>query len=176
MANENGRDAPEMCFDEITGTGGVPVRSWTRGVPFEDAAQRQLMNIARLPFVHSHVAAMPDVHLGIGATVGSVIPTLGAIVPAAVGVDIGCGMLAQRTSLSAEQLPDQLKALRTEIEQAVPHGGGKGGRIGTSRNAMRRSRAATTRWPTGVRWSSWAHWGAATTSSKCAWTRPTGSG
>jgi len=130
MASKHGRDAPEVYFDEITGTGGVPVRCWTRGVPFEEAAQRQLMNIARLPFVHSHVAAMPDVHLGIGATVGSVIPTLGAIVPAAVGVDIGCGMLAQRTSLSAEQLPDQLRALRTEIEQAVPHGGGKGGRIG----------------------------------------------
>ena len=114
------------------------MRAWTRGVLFEEAAQRQLMNIARLPFVHSHVAAMPDVHLGIGATIGSVIPTLGAIVPAAVGVDIGCGMLAQRTSLSAEQLPDQLEELRTEIEQAVPHGGGKGGRIGAWDEAPKR--------------------------------------
>jgi tRNA-splicing ligase RtcB len=118
-------------YEELTDTGGVPVRSWTRGVPFEDAAQRQLMNMARLPFVHSHVAAMPDVHLGIGATVGSVIPTVGAIVPAAVGVDIGCGMVAQRTSLTAERLPDSLERLRTEIEAATPHGGGKGGRVGS---------------------------------------------
>ena len=117
-------DAPE--YEEIADTGGVPVRSWTRGVHFEDAAQRQLMKIARLPFVHSHVAAMPDVHLGIGATVGSVIPTVGAIIPAAVGVDIGCGMVAQRTSLTANELPDSLRVLRGEIEQAVPHGGGKG--------------------------------------------------
>jgi tRNA-splicing ligase RtcB len=73
---------------------------------------------------------MPDVHLGIGATVGSVIPTVGAIVPAAVGVDIGCGMVAQRTSLTAERLPDGLRELRSEIEAAVPHGGGKGGRVG----------------------------------------------
>jgi tRNA-splicing ligase RtcB len=120
----------ETSYEELTATGGVPVRSWTRGVPFEDAAQRQLMNMARLPFVHSHVAAMPDVHLGIGATVGSVIPTVGAIVPAAVGVDIGCGMVAQRTSLTAERLPDSLERLRTEIEAATPHGGGKGGRVG----------------------------------------------
>ncbi len=121
-------------YEEITATGGVPVRSWTRGVAFEEAARRQLLNLARLPFVHSHVAAMPDVHFGIGATVGSVIPTIGAIVPAAVGVDIGCGMVAQRTSLAASDLPDGLKALRHEIEQAVPHGGGKG-RLGAWREA-----------------------------------------
>jgi tRNA-splicing ligase RtcB len=108
----------------------VPIRAWTRGVHFEEEAQRQLANMALLPFVHSHVAAMPDVHLGIGATVGSVIPTVGAIVPAAVGVDIGCGMVAQRTSLTASQLPDDLRALRTSIEAAVPHGGGGRGRIG----------------------------------------------
>jgi tRNA-splicing ligase RtcB len=130
MARRHREDPSEAAYEEFTPRGGVPVRAWTRGVLFEDAALRQLMNIARLPFVHAHVAAMPDVHLGIGATVGSVIPTLGAIVPAAVGVDIGCGMLAQRTSLSAEHLPDNLKGLRTEIEAAVPHGGGKGGRIG----------------------------------------------
>jgi tRNA-splicing ligase RtcB len=130
MARKQREETSEKSYEEFTCTGGVPVRAWTRGVPFEDAALRQLMNIARLPFVHSHVAAMPDVHLGIGATVGSVIPSVGAIVPAAVGVDIGCGMLAQRTSLSAEHLPDNLKALRTAIEAAVPHGGGKGGRIG----------------------------------------------
>src|SRR5262245_7622765 len=118
-------------YEEISAPGGVPVRAWTRGVPFEDAARRQLLNVARLPFVHSHVAAMPDVHLGIGATVGSVIPTVGAIVPAAVGVDIGCGMVAQRTSLTAERLPERLRELRAEIEAAVPHGGGKGGRAGS---------------------------------------------
>jgi tRNA-splicing ligase RtcB len=69
---------------------GVPIKMWTRGVPVEDAARRQLENAARLPVVFKHVAAMPDVHLGIGATVGSVIPTIKAIIPAAVGVDIGC--------------------------------------------------------------------------------------
>ncbi len=120
----------EPGYEEFTDTGGVPVRAWTRGVAFEDGAQRQLFNVARLPFVHSHVAAMPDVHFGMGATIGSVIPTRGAIVPAAVGVDIGCGMVAQRTSLVAGQLPDSLVAVRSEIEAAVPHGGGKGARVG----------------------------------------------
>ncbi len=127
----------ETVYEEITDTGGVPIRSWTRGVAFEAGAQRQLRNVARLPFVHSHVAAMPDVHFGVGATVGSVIPTVGAIVPAAVGVDIGCGMVAQRTSLDASGLPDSLKDLRREIEQAVPHGGGKGS-LGAWREAPKR--------------------------------------
>ena len=134
-----GRSRPgrtgDTPYQEIRATGGVPVYAWTRGVPFEEAAQRQLANVARLPFVHSHIAAMPDVHLGVGATVGSVIPTLGAIVPAAVGVDIGCGMVAQRTSLAASQLPDDLRALRSDIEAAVPHGGGKGGRVGAWEDA-----------------------------------------
>ncbi len=120
----------EKSYQELLPTGGVPVRAWTRGVHFDGAAQRQLANVARLPILHSHVAAMPDVHVGIGATVGSVIPTVGAIIPAAVGVDIGCGMVAQRTSLRAEQLPDALATLRSEIEQAVPHGGGEGHRTG----------------------------------------------
>jgi tRNA-splicing ligase RtcB len=75
-----------------------------------------------MPFVFKHVAAMPDVHVGIGATVGSVIPTKGAVIPAAVGVDIGCGMMAARTSLVASDLPDNLEAIRSAIEQAVPHG------------------------------------------------------
>src|SRR5262245_61490638 len=131
MARCSGRGGAELGYEEIRDTGGVPVRAWTRGVPFEEEARRQLARVARLPFVHSHVAAMPDVHLGIGATVGSVIPTVGAIVPAAVGVDIGCGMIAQRTSLRAAELPDRLDALRSEIEEAVPHGGGRGGRIGS---------------------------------------------
>lgn len=102
--------------------GGVPIKMWTKGVPVEDEARRQLENAARLPVVFKHVAAMPDVHLGIGATVGSVIPTIKAIIPAAVGVDIGCGMMAAKTTLRAEDLPDNLGPLRSAIEQAVPHG------------------------------------------------------
>lgn len=104
--------------------GGVPIKMWTRGVPVEDEAKRQLANAARLPVVFRHIAAMPDVHVGIGATVGSVIPTLKAIIPAAVGVDIGCGMMACKTTLHANDLPDNLGRLRSAIERAVPHGGG----------------------------------------------------
>lgn len=102
--------------------GRVPIKAWTRGVPVEESALAQLRNVASLPFIHSHVAVMPDVHWGRGATVGSVIATHGAIVPAAVGVDIGCGMMAVETSIRAEHLPDSLLALRTEIEAAIPHG------------------------------------------------------
>ena len=102
--------------------GGVPIKMWTRGVPVEEAARQQLANAARLPVVFKHMAVMPDVHLGIGATVGSVIPTLKAIIPAAVGVDIGCGMMACKTTLQANDLPDNLGRLRTAIEHAVPHG------------------------------------------------------
>jgi tRNA-splicing ligase RtcB (3'-phosphate/5'-hydroxy nucleic acid ligase) len=102
--------------------GGVSVKMWTKGVPVEDEAKKQLANAARLPIVFKHIAAMPDVHLGIGATVGSVIPTLKAIIPAAVGVDIGCGMMAAKTTLRAEDLPDNLGPLRSAIEQALPHG------------------------------------------------------
>ncbi|MCY1516976.1 RNA-splicing ligase RtcB [compost metagenome] len=75
-----------------------------------------------MPFIFKHLAVMPDVHLGKGSTIGSVIPTLGAIIPAAVGVDIGCGMIAARTSLNARDLPDNLHGLRSAIEKAVPHG------------------------------------------------------
>lgn len=112
--------------------GGVPIKSWTRGVAVEDEAWRQIRNVARLPFIHGWVAVMPDAHWGIGATIGTVIPTSGAIVPAAVGVDIGCGMMALRTTLRADDLPDDLSDLRTRIENAVPHGrtnnGGAGDR------------------------------------------------
>lgn len=104
-----------------TGT-AKPIKMWTKGVPVEDDAKAQLQNIAQLPFIYKHVAVMPDVHLGKGSTIGSVIPTLGAIIPAAVGVDIGCGMIAARTSLTANDLPDNLHAWRTAIEKAVPHG------------------------------------------------------
>ncbi len=100
------------------------------GVPLEDAARKQLVNVSQLPFIFKWVAAMPDVHWGIGATVGSVIPTKGAIIPAVVGVDIGCGMMAVQTDLNARDLPDNLHSIHTAIERAVPHGrthgGGKG--------------------------------------------------
>ena len=108
---------------ETIETGGAPVKAWIKGVPLEDSARRQLGNVARLPFIHSHVAVMPDVHYGRGATIGSVIATKGAIIPAAVGVDIGCGMMAVRTSLTADQLPDDLSMIRSDIERTVPHGG-----------------------------------------------------
>jgi tRNA-splicing ligase RtcB (3'-phosphate/5'-hydroxy nucleic acid ligase) len=112
--------------------GGAPIKAWTNGVPLEDSARKQLINVAALPFIHKHIAVMPDVHWGMGATVGSVIPTKGAIVPAAVGVDIGCGMVAARTALTANDLPDNLFAIRSAIEAAVPHGrtdnGGNGDR------------------------------------------------
>ena len=101
---------------------GAPIRAWVKGVPFEAQAEQQLRNAAQLPFIFRWIAAMPDVHMGIGATVGSVIPTKGAIVPAAAGVDIGCGMAAVRTSLTASDLPENLHAIRTAIEAAVPHG------------------------------------------------------
>jgi tRNA-splicing ligase RtcB len=111
---------------------GVPIKAWTRGVGVEDSARKQLENVAKLPIVFHHVAVMPDVHFGIGATVGSVVPTEHAIIPAAVGVDIGCGMMAIETTLEASRLPDNLMKLRTAIEKAVPHGrtagGGRGDR------------------------------------------------
>ncbi len=100
--------------------GRVPVKIYTDDI--DSSAYTQLSKIAELPFIHSHIAAMPDVHHGIGATVGSVIPTRGAIIPAAVGVDIGCGMNAVRLSLSANELPDNLKPVRGAIEDAVPVG------------------------------------------------------
>ena len=112
----------QQAYDVIYEKGQFPIKSWTRGVPFDDNAKQQLRNIAQLPFIHRWIAAMPDVHLGKGATVGSVIPTIGAIIPAAVGVDIGCGMIAIRSELDAAELPDNLYGLRSAIEAAVPHG------------------------------------------------------
>jgi len=114
---------------------GVPIKAWTKGVPFEDKAKQQLKNISQLPFIHKHIAVMPDVHLGKGATIGSVVSTLGAVVPAAVGVDIGCGMMAVRTSLTASQLPDSLGHVRSAIERAVPHGRSKHRRGGQDKGA-----------------------------------------
>ena len=116
-------------FDYIE-TKGAPIKAWTKGVPVEDKAREQLENVARMPFIHECIAVMPDVHWGFGATVGSVIPSKGAIIPAAVGVDIGCGMMAVQTSLTSRHLPDNLAALRSAIEAKVPHGrthqGGRG--------------------------------------------------
>lgn len=104
--------------------GPSPIKAWINGVELEDSAKQQLLNVASMPFIHSHIAVMPDVHWGIGATVGSVIPTLKAIIPASVGVDIGCGMMAAETNLTANDLPDSLKGIRDAIENAVPVGRG----------------------------------------------------
>ncbi len=125
----------------------VHIKAWTRGVPIEDAAMKQLRNVASLPFIHKHLAVMPDVHFGKGATVGSVIPTLGAIIPAAVGVDIGCGMMAVKTSITAAQLPDNLFGIRSAIEAAVPHGRtDNGGRNDVGAWAGEPPAAAAERW------------------------------
>ena len=117
-------------YEVLYEKGSFPIKTWTHGVPFNENAKQQLKNIATLPFIHKWVAAMPDVHLGKGATIGSVIPTIGAVIPAAVGVDLGCGMMAVKTSLRADQLPDDLSSLRSRIESRVPHGhsGGRGKR------------------------------------------------
>ena len=103
--------------------GLVPVEVYTNKL--ETRARDQLVNLSRLPFVHHHVAAMPDVHAGRGATVGTVIATRRAIIPAAVGVDIGCGMLAVQTSLTAKDLPDNLRGLRSALERDIPVGPNK---------------------------------------------------
>lgn len=101
---------------------GVPIKAWLQGVGIEDSALAQLQNTALSPVIHRHLAVMPDCHWGMGATIGSVIPTLRAVIPAAVGVDIGCGMAAVKTTLVASDLPDNLKGMRKMIEHAVPHG------------------------------------------------------
>jgi tRNA-splicing ligase RtcB len=117
---------------QLLPTDHAPIKAWTRGVPFEPEAEAQLRRVAALPFIHKWIAVMPDVHAGIGATVGSVIACDRAVIPAAVGVDIGCGMMAVKTSLRGDQLPDDLRPLRLAIEAAVPHGrtdrGGKNDR------------------------------------------------
>src|SRR6476661_4814489 len=105
---------------QFLGKEAVPIYGWTEGVPLDQKAVDQLHNVAKMPFIHRHVAVMPDVHWGMGATVGSVIPTVGAIIPAAVGVDIGCGMIAVRTQFVRTDLPKDLKRLREGIERAIP--------------------------------------------------------
>jgi tRNA-splicing ligase RtcB len=113
------------------------IKAFTGDMPIEPQAMEQLRNIASMPFIHKHVAVMPDVHLGKGATVGSVIATKGVIVPAAVGVDLGCGMMAVQTSLRADQLPDNLHDIRTHIEAVVPHGRTNNGDVDTDKGAFR---------------------------------------
>lgn len=105
--------------------GGTPIRLWTKGVPVDPKAHDQLIKASKMPFVYKWLAVMPDVHVGIGATIGTVLPTKEAIIPAAVGVDIGCGMMAVQTTLTANDLPDSLLGLRTELEKAIPHGRSK---------------------------------------------------
>ncbi|MDM1763221.1 MULTISPECIES: RtcB family protein [unclassified Acinetobacter] len=118
--------ANERAYNIIQDTKGVPIKMWTKGVHVDEKSKDQLLKTAQMPFIYKWMAVMPDVHVGIGATIGSVIPTKGAIIPAAVGVDIGCGMMAARTSLTASDLPDNLHALRTELERLIPHGMTKG--------------------------------------------------
>ena len=109
-----------MPVRKIITNGRVPVHIYTDQV--ESHAMKQLENVSKLPIIHHHIAAMPDVHWGLGATIGSVIPSVKAIIPAAVGVDIGCGMMACRLNLTADELPDNLSNIRNQIEKSVPHG------------------------------------------------------
>lgn len=103
----------EKNHDTMNVAGGAHVKMWTRGVPVEAGAKEQLQKTAKMPFIFHHIAVMPDVHVGKGSTIGSVIPTLQAVIPAAVGVDIGCGMIAAKTTLTASDLPDNLSGDRT---------------------------------------------------------------
>lgn len=121
-----------------------PVKAWVHGLGLDPKAERQLRNAANMPFIYKWIAAMPDVHWGLGATIGSVIPTKQAIIPAAVGVDIGCGMMAVKTSLKANQLPNKLKPMRNAIERAIPHGRSRSrrGDFGSFKSAPKRSRKA----------------------------------
>jgi tRNA-splicing ligase RtcB (3'-phosphate/5'-hydroxy nucleic acid ligase) len=113
----------EKHYDvEFTEGAFVPVKYWTRGVAVEEAAKEQIRKLSHMPFLHKHVAVMPDCHHGRGSTVGTVIATKGAIIPAAVGVDLGCGMMALETTLTASELPDTLAGVRAAIERAVPAG------------------------------------------------------
>ncbi len=137
----------ERSYDVITREeGGAPVKMWTRGVPVDEPSKRQLLNTASMPFIYKWLAVMPDVHYGKGSTIGSVIPTKGAIIPAAVGVDIGCGMMAVRTSLARRRSP------RRSGEGALGAGSGgspwprgdplqaRQGRLGRPRCPRRRKR------------------------------------
>lgn len=106
------------------------IKAWNNGVQFEDKAVEQLKNVAAMPFVKPYVAAMPDTHWGMGCTVGSVVPTVDAVIPAAVGVDIGCGMMAVRTNADKDTFKNCLPEIRKRIERIVPHGRTNGGQAG----------------------------------------------
>ncbi|MGD8107343.1 RtcB family protein [Pantoea sp. FN0302] len=125
-------------YQVLSAPNSAPVKMWTNGVPVEPEARNQLLNTAKMTFIFKHLAVMPDVHLGKGSTIGSVIPTRGAIIPAAVGVDIGCGMIAVRTSLAAGDLPENLYGIRSAIERAVPHGR-TSNRSGNDKGAWKRA-------------------------------------
>src|SRR5882724_11067769 len=116
-------------YEVIDAGNGKIIKAWRKGVRFEDKAIEQLKNTAQLPFIFKWLAAMPDCHWGMGATVGTVLPTRDAIVPAAVGVDIGCGMMASKLSIKRGDLGD-LHALRLAMEAAVPHGRTNNGAVG----------------------------------------------
>ena len=118
-----------MTYENIEG-GNVPIKAWTIGVPFEHGAKAQLRYASMMPFVQPHIAVMPDVHVGIGCTVGAVIPTYKAIIPACVGVDIGCGVMAVKTSLTSHQISDSGQDLFESISKEVPVGVGKGTNVG----------------------------------------------
>ncbi|MGF1603325.1 MAG: RtcB family protein [Thermosynechococcaceae cyanobacterium] len=122
----------KVNFEYMAHKSGHPIKAWIKGVDVGEEAIAQIKNVASLPFIYKHVAVMPDVHWGRGATIGSVIATKGAVIPAAVGVDLGCGMMALQTTLTANDLPDNLDAMRSAIESVVPHGrtdnGGRGDR------------------------------------------------
>ncbi len=139
--------------------GGKPIKLWTNKLTsphpahVEPEALQQLENVSRLPFIFKHVAAMPDCHWGMGATIGSVIATKGAIIPAAVGVDIGCGMMAVQTTLKAKDLPYTLAGLRSDLERAIPVGGpgvtgswSEAGRYGPPASVSNRWRTLSDRW------------------------------
>src|SRR5512135_4855 len=118
-----------MDYETVEG-GNIPIKAWTLGVPFEHGAKVQLRYTSMVPVVGPYIAVMPDVHSGIGSTVGSVVPTRKAIIPAAVGVDIGCGMMAVRTTLTSHQISDNAQELFEKISNAVPHGGERGKETG----------------------------------------------
>jgi tRNA-splicing ligase RtcB len=134
-------------YEVIENAGGRHIKMWTKGVPVEEEAREQLVRTASMPFIFRHLAVMPDVHVGKGSTIGSVIPTLHAVIPAAVGVDIGCGMMAAKTTLSAADLPDSLGELRSAIERAVPHG----------RTVGKRDKGAWGEQPPPASEAAWAH-------------------
>lgn len=117
-----------MPIQQVYDSGKAPVKVWTTEI--ESSAEVQLRQMAQLPFIHKHIAVMPDVHWGMGSTVGSVIPTRHAIVPASVGVDLGCGMMAYRLNITAADLPEELATLRSLIEKSIPHGRTNNGRPG----------------------------------------------